>query len=93
MKTKLLPPILMLSAGAVCSIVMYINHYALKTLLCVLLAVLVVFYIAGLCIKKLLEAFLLANEAKVKEEGEVIEKEVEDTEKEDEEGESGQTEE
>lgn len=96
MKAKAIPPILMLSAGAICTIVMYMKHYELKNLLSVLLAVLVVFYIAGLCIKKMLESFTLANEARVKEEGEVIEKEAEDTEDTEnvaEEGESAQTEE
>lgn len=91
MKTKMIPPILMLSAGAVCSIVMSLSHYDLKTLLTILLAVLVVFYIAGLCIKKLIDTFTLANQAKAAEEGEVIEKETEDTGEA--EGESGQTEE
>lgn len=77
MKTKPIPSIVMLLAGAVTSIVMFIMHYELKTLLTVLLVVLIVSYIAGLIIKRVLDSFELPEEADISEEGEVIEKEAE----------------
>lgn len=86
MKTKSIAPILMLFAGAVTSITMYIMQFELKTLLAVLLVVLLVFYIAGIAIAKTIESFQRANEkeAQLAEEGEVIEKEVSESEEEEE---------
>lgn len=57
MNTNKIPMILMLIAGAVTSIAMYIMHYPLKSMLPILLSVLIVFYIIGLLIKKVLDSF------------------------------------
>ena len=46
-KGKLFAPFLMLLAGAVASILMFYFHYSTKQTLYVLLAVLVIFYLAG----------------------------------------------
>lgn len=78
MKTKPIPSIVMLLAGAVTSIAMFIMHYELKTLLTVLLVVLIVSYIVGLVIKRVLDSFELAGSEDISEEGEVVEKEAED---------------
>ena len=46
-KTKFITPMLMLFAGAVASITMFIKNYELYTMLWVLLVVLIIFYIIG----------------------------------------------
>lgn len=46
-KTQLITPFLMLTGGAVASIIMYIRKFDLNTMLWVLLLVLVIFYILG----------------------------------------------
>lgn len=79
MKTKQIPSIIMLLAGAVSAIAMYVKHYELKVLLSVLLAVLLVSYIAGLIIKKILDKFIVPALEEETEEGEVIEKEAAET--------------
>lgn len=68
----------MLLAGAVTSIVMFLNHYEIKTMLWILVAVLVSFYIIGVMIKKVLDSFEEVNKSadKLLEEGTVIKKEV-----------------
>lgn len=68
----------MLLAGAVTSIVMFLNHYEIKPMLWILVAVLVSFYIIGVMIKKVLDSFEEANKSadKLLEEGTVIKKEV-----------------
>lgn len=76
-KRRLIPPFVMLSAGAVTSITMRILHYETKTMLIILLCVLVGFYIAGSVIKYMLDKFEQQIEAANMEEGEVIEKELE----------------
>ncbi len=78
MKRKLVPPFIMLLAGAVTSIVMFLNHYEIKTMLWILVAVLVSFYIIGVMIKKVLDSFEEVNKSadKLLEEGTVIKKEV-----------------
>ena len=78
MKRKLVPPFIMLLAGAVTSIVMFLNHYEIKPMLWILVAVLVSFYIIGVMIKKVLDSFEEANKSadKLLEEGTVIKKEV-----------------
>lgn len=74
-KRKLIPPFVMLSAGAIISIAMYVQHYKTKDMLIILLCVLVVFYIAGELIKWMFDRFeAQIREARL-EEGEVIEKE------------------
>lgn len=76
-KSKLLPIILMLFAGAVTSIVTYLMHYEIKAFLWILAAVLVSFYIAGCIIRRILDSFMAEEEKSVSDEGEVIEKEPE----------------
>ena len=78
MKTKLIPLILMLTAGAVASIVTYMMHYEIKASLWILVAVLVSFYIAGVIIKGVMDSFLKEDTGEVSDEGEVIEKEAEE---------------
>lgn len=77
MKRKMIPTFIMLLAGAVASIVMYTNRYEIKSMLWILVAVLIVFYIIGLVIKKVMDSFERAEENTdtVSDEGEVIEKE------------------
>ena len=74
-KRRLIPPFVMLSAGAVISITMRILHYDTKTMLIILLCVLVGFYIAGSVIQYMLDRFEKQIEEASMEEGEVIEKE------------------
>ena len=75
-KRRLIPPFVMLSAGAIISITMRILHYETKTMLIILLCVLVGFYIAGSVIKYMLDRFEKQIEEANMEEGEVIEKEL-----------------
>lgn len=76
-KRKLIPPFVMLFAGAVTSITMYVLRYNMKDMLSVLIWVLLGFYIAGELIKWMLDKFEAQIEQKRMEEGEVIEKELE----------------
>lgn len=85
MKRKMLPLMLMLIAGAIVSVMCYVQHYEIRTMLLILLVVLIVFYTIGYAIKRILDYFDKQNEKKSKDEGEVIEKEATeetDTEKE-----------
>ena len=75
MERKMIPLTLMLIAGAICSIVCFAQGYDAFTMLLALFIVLLVFYILGCIIKRIMEAFEAENEARAKEEGEVIEKE------------------
>lgn len=77
MKRKMLPIILMLTAGAVASIITYLKDYELVRMLWILLAVFVIFYLIGLGVKKMLDVFdeQIAEEARKQDEGSVIEKE------------------
>ncbi len=75
-KRKLIPPFIMLLAGAITSITMRILHYDTKTMLIILLCVLLGFYIAGCVIKGMLDRFEKQIEEADMEEGEVIEKEL-----------------
>ena len=81
-KRRLIPPFVMLSAGAVISITMRILHYETKTMLIVLLCVLVGFYIAGSVVQYMLDQFEKQIEEANMEEGEVIEKELAEEDKE-----------
>lgn len=74
----MIPLTLMLVAGAICSIVCYVQGYDAFTMLLVLFIVLLVFYLLGCVIKRVMETFERENEEKSKEEGEVIEKETSD---------------
>lgn len=80
-KNKLFAPFLMLLAGAVVSIVMYIKRYDLQQMLTILIGVLVIFYLIGWLIQKKVWNFMKQikekeAEEKALEEGEVIEKEL-----------------
>ena len=57
-KEKLFAPFLMLFAGAVSSIAMYLFRYSMEEMLPVLLAVLIIFYIAGCMIQKNVVSFM-----------------------------------
>ena len=78
MERKMIPLALMLVAGAICSIVCIVQGYDVFTMLLALFIVLLVFYILGCVIKRVMEAFERENEERNKEEGEVIEKDVSD---------------
>lgn len=78
-KRKLIPPFVMLLAGAIISITMFVSHYKLKDMLIVLLCVLVVFFIAGEIIKYMLDRFEAQIEEARMDEGEVYEKEPDET--------------
>ena len=75
-KRRLIPPFVMLSAGAITSITMRILHYETKDMLIILLCVLVGFYIAGCVLQYMLDRFEKQIEEAGMEEGEVIEKEL-----------------
>lgn len=74
-KRRLIPPFVMLLAGAITSITMRLLHYETKTMLIILLCVLVGFYFAGCVLKTMLDRFERQIEEAHMEEGEVIEKE------------------
>lgn len=74
-KRRLIPPFVMLLAGAIVSITMRILHYELMTMLVVLLCVLLGFYFVGRILQIMLDKFELQIEEAHMEEGEVIEKE------------------
>ncbi|MDE5865905.1 MAG: hypothetical protein K2H31_04820 [Lachnospiraceae bacterium] len=78
-RRMVIPPFIMLSAGAIVSIVMFVLRYKLKDMLIILLCVLVVFYIAGELIKWMFDRFEAQIEEARLEEGEVIEKEPDST--------------
>ena len=75
MKRQQLPLLLMLIAGAIVSITVYMKGLGLKTMLIALLAALVAFYFLGSIIVSILDGFDRRNEImKLSEEGEVIDK-------------------
>lgn len=74
-KKKLLAPFMMLFAGAVSSITMYIFHYDMKSMLLIILVVLIVFYVTGVLMTKMIARFQQENEKNIAAEEEVIEKE------------------
>lgn len=78
MNRKNMPLLLMLTAGAVTCIITFIEHYTVFEKLASLLAVLVVFWVLGSILKWTLDYFDRKNEEKLKAEGEVIEKELEE---------------
>ncbi|MEG1848028.1 MAG: hypothetical protein RRX92_00745 [Lachnospiraceae bacterium] len=79
MKRKLIPPFFMLFAGAIASIVMYLMHYEIKTMLLVLLSVLFLFYILGTIAKSVLDSFEASRLKSIAADGEVIEKDAVDS--------------
>ena len=76
MDTKRIPAFVMLLAGAVATIVTYINHYSLEDMLVVLILTLIVFLIIGVAIKLVFDSFHIEepDEDKVDDEGEVVDK-------------------
>ena len=66
----------MLTAGAVVSITLRVQHYDTSSMLIILLCVLVGFYIVGCIYKGMLDRFEHQLEEADMEEGEVIEKEL-----------------
>ena len=81
-KRQMLAPIIMLSAGAIASIFMFFTGYELPRMLGILFIVLLLFYILGSVFSFVLNRFEEQNEAirlaREAEEGEVVEKEMED---------------
>ncbi|MCM1386737.1 MAG: hypothetical protein NC231_05390 [Bacillus sp. (in: Bacteria)] len=73
-KRKLIPPFVMLLAGAASSITMYVMHYKSKDMLVILLCVLLAFYIVGELLKWMLDRFEAQVEERLKEAGEVYAK-------------------
>ncbi|MCM1038155.1 MAG: hypothetical protein NC314_08470 [Roseburia sp.] len=76
-KRKLIPPFVMLLAGAITSITMFMLHYESKDMLVTLLWVLIVFFIAGEVLKTMLDRFEAQIEKERMEKGEVYEKDAE----------------
>lgn len=76
MNTKKIPAFVMLLAGAVATIVTYINHYSLEDMLVVLILTLIVFLIVGIVIKVVFDSFHIEepDEDRVDDEGEVVDK-------------------
>ena len=66
----------MLLAGAVATIVTYINHYNLEDMLVVLILTLIVFLIIGVAIKLVFDSFHIEepDEDRVDDDGEVVDK-------------------
>ena len=66
----------MLLAGAVATIVTYINHYDLEDMLVVLILTLIVFLIIGVAIKLVFDSFHIEepDEDRVDDDGEVVDK-------------------
>lgn len=79
MNRKNIPLLLMLTAGAVTCIITYVRQYSITSKLVSLFLVLVVFWLLGSILEWTLNYFDAQNEKRRKEEGEVIEKETENT--------------
>ena len=77
MKRKLIPPFVMLLAGAIVSISLWCMQYQLKDMLIILLCVLLGFYFAGSVIKWMLDQFEAQIEKERMEDGKIIEKDLE----------------
>lgn len=80
MNRKNLPLLLMLTAGAVTCIITFIEKYTMAEKLVALFVVFLIFYVLGSVLKWTLDFFERQNEERLKEEGEVIEKESENSE-------------
>ncbi len=77
MNRKNMPLLLMLTAGAATCIITYIKNYSVVAKLVSLFVVLIVFLVLGNILRWTLDLFDRQNDEKLKEEGEVIEKELE----------------
>jgi energy-coupling factor transporter transmembrane protein EcfT len=75
MDRKNLPLLLMLVTGIVTCVITFIEKYTMIAKLVSLFVVLLLFYVLGSVLKWTLDFFDRQNEEKLKEEGEVIEKE------------------
>jgi len=64
----------MLTAAAVTALIIYFKGAGLQTMIIALLAVMVIFYFIGSVIELIFKKFEEQNNAKVSDEGEVIEK-------------------
>jgi len=82
MDRRKLPLLLMLLAGAMTALIVYFKGMGLLDMLIALLAVMIIFNFIGTVIKNILDSFDKANEKKVSDEGEVIEKEADEAEQE-----------
>lgn len=80
MKTKFIPAIVMLLGGAVACIVTFINHYTLQEMLAVLAVALIIFLIIGVIVRLILDSIKLPDDTLVDDEGEVVEKQGDNTE-------------
>lgn len=78
MDRRKLPLLLMLMAGGMTAVVTYFRGFNLMDMLIALLAVMIIFNFIGTLIKMVLDSFDKANEKKVSDEGEVIEKEADE---------------
>lgn len=76
LNTGALPAIMMLTGGALSSIVTFINHYTLAETLKIVFLSLIAFYLLGVVIKKIFDSFHITVKKKAEDsaEGEVIEK-------------------
>ena len=79
-KTKMLPSIIMLTAGSIACLMAYFKNYSLRDMLFIVLIVLIIFYCLGLIVKKILDVFTAEEEHKISDEGEVIEKQIDEEE-------------
>lgn len=77
---KLLPAIITLLAGACTSIITYLVHYEVKKALWILLIVLILFYIIGIVVQKVIYKFEQQVEQeeieRAEREGKVVEKDI-----------------
>ncbi len=80
MNRKNLPLLIMLTAGAVMCVVSYVQKFSILAKLVSLFVVLLVFYLLGNVLVWTLNYFDRQNEERLKEEGEVIEKDGESAE-------------
>lgn len=80
MNRKNLPLLLMLTGGAVTCIITFIERYTMAEKLVSLFVVLLIFCVLGSILKWTLDFFERQNEERLREEGEVIEKESENSE-------------
>lgn len=80
MNRKNIPLLLMLTAGAVTCIITFVKRYTMIAKLVSLFVVLVIFYVLGSILIWTMDYFEKQNEEKLKEEGEVIEKDSENEE-------------
>ena len=82
-KTTLIPPFIMLAAGAITMISAVMEKLSLNRMLLRTLIVMFVFCIIGYIVKMILDKFAVVKEDTVSDEGEVIEKEAEEEKTED----------